>query len=81
MTCGACLGSGHHAHFPARMCDYCGGSGLRIDECRLELVDLITDTLSDACDLDVTWHMYAVRVLEALERRGLDPTALAELAA
>ncbi len=27
MDCDACFGTGRHAHFPARCCSICGGTG------------------------------------------------------
>jgi hypothetical protein len=79
MTCGGCQGSGRRVYSQSHgeiACGWCGGSGLAIDERRLELVDAIADELSDACDMDTSWHVYASRVLALLEARGLDPMAL-----
>jgi hypothetical protein len=78
-TCGACGGTGRHAHFLGG-CSFCKGSGLLLDERRLDLIDAIADKLSDTCDLDVGWHRYAEAVVELLERQGLDVTTLRDVA-
>lgn len=38
---------------------------------RDELIDDIHETMSDTCDMDVTFGMYARAVVEMLEKRGL----------
>jgi hypothetical protein len=75
LVCGACGGTGRHAHYLGG-CSFCRGSGLLRDERRLDLIDAIADKLSDTCDLDVGWHRYAEAVVELLERQGLDVTTL-----
>lgn len=38
---------------------------------REELVDDIHDTMSDTCDMDVSFSQYAEAVVKMLEKRGL----------
>lgn len=38
---------------------------------REELVDDIRDTMSDTCDMDVSFSQYAEAVVKMLEKRGL----------
>ena len=40
---------------------------------REELVDDITETMSDTCDMDVSFSQYAEAVVRMLEKRGLLP--------
>jgi hypothetical protein len=48
LLCDACLGTGRHAHFPARCCSICGGMGRRGAECLTEHQTLPIDAQSEA---------------------------------
>lgn len=71
-TCGGCYGSGIHAHFPQRKCDFCNGTGSYVDECRVELADAISDRMQDTNDMDVSFLDFARAVVALLEERGMD---------
>ena len=41
------------------------------DERRADLIEEIAETLSDTCDMDVSWEQYATAVVELLEKKKL----------
>jgi hypothetical protein len=76
-VCGACLGTGQHAHFMG-LCSYCGGTGLqRSDrERRQQIEDTIADALYDHEQGVASHRRQAEAVLAALLGLGLDVWAL-----
>jgi hypothetical protein len=70
-TCCGCDGSGRKDYgYGERSCDWCGGSGLRIDECRQELVDALSDAMWDAETSTSTLYTSALTAMTLLHERG-----------